>query len=66
VALVTHNLYFLARGLDWSDQAIMTLMLAAYTTYLINCAQFFMRGLKARKDRLAIAAATADGGGQPV
>lgn len=53
VAMVTHNLYFLARALHWSDRAVMTLMLLAYATYLINCAQFVRRGIQAgRQQRL--------------
>ena len=53
VAMVVHNLYFLARWLHWSDDAVMTLMVVAYSTYLINCTQFVMRGLQARQQRLA-------------
>lgn len=47
VAIITHNLYFLARGLHWSDRAVMTLMLMAYVTYLVNCGQFVWRGIQA-------------------
>lgn len=51
VAMVMHNLYFLARALQWSDRAVMTLMLVAYISYLVNCGQFIMRGIKARQQR---------------
>jgi 3-vinyl bacteriochlorophyllide hydratase len=51
VAMVTHNLYFLARALHWSDRAVMTLMLLAYATNLINCAQFVRRGIQAGRQR---------------
>ena len=63
VAMLFHNLYFLARWLDWSDRAVMTLMLVAYLTYLVNMAQFTARGLKARKQRQAANAQTAPVGG---
>ena len=53
VAMLLHNLYFLARWLNWSNQAVMTLMLVAYIGYLVNCAQFILKGLQARKKQLA-------------
>lgn len=56
LAIITHNLYFLARALDWSHQAVMTLMLAAYCTYLLNCAQFVARGIQAGRQRRQMAA----------
>lgn len=51
VAMVMHNLYFLARALQWSDRAVMTLMLVAYVSYLLNMAQFVVRGIRARQQR---------------
>lgn len=51
VAMVTHNLYFLAQGLGWSERSVMLLMVVAYSTYLVNCGQFIMKGLQARKQR---------------
>lgn len=54
VAMITHNLYFLARGLHWSDRAVMALMLLAYCTYLVNCAQFVLKGIRAGRQRRAI------------
>ena len=56
VAMLMHNLYFLAVWLGWSHQAVMTLMLIAYISYLFNCAHFVSRGLQARRQRLALAA----------
>ncbi|MCB0062978.1 MAG: 2-vinyl bacteriochlorophyllide hydratase [Caldilineaceae bacterium] len=53
VAMLMHNLYFLAVWLAWSERAIMTLMLVAYISYLVNCAQFVARGLSGRRQRLA-------------
>lgn len=57
VAMIFHNLYFVAVWLGWSDQAVMTVMLVAYITYLGNSAQFVARGLQARRQRLAQQAA---------
>lgn len=56
VAMIMHNLYFWAVWLGWSHQAVMTLMLIAYVAYLFNCSQFVIRGLQARRQRLALAA----------
>mgnify|MGYP006269743817 FL=1 len=53
VALLMHNLYFLALMFGWSEHDLMLLMLVAYISYLVNFAQFFYRGLKAREQRLA-------------
>jgi 3-vinyl bacteriochlorophyllide hydratase len=53
VAMVMHNLYFIAVWVGWSEQQLMGLMLVAYITYVINFAQFLARGLRARKQRLA-------------
>ena len=58
VALFMHNLYFIALLLGWSHDQLMTLMLIAYISYLVNFAQFFVRGLQARKQRISTAAAT--------
>ena len=51
VAMLTHNLYFLAQGLGWSERSVMLLMVVAYSTYMVNCGQFIMKGLQARKQR---------------
>ncbi|MEN9937143.1 MAG: hypothetical protein RLZZ387_3722 [Chloroflexota bacterium] len=53
VAILTHNLYFVAVALGWDNRAVMTLMLLAYCTYLINCAQFVYRGVQAGRQRRA-------------
>lgn len=55
VAMLFHNLYFVAVWLDWSQRAIMTLMLVAYITYLFNCAQFIMKGVRSKQQRDAAA-----------
>ena len=54
IALFFHNLYFVALWLGWSHREIMLLMLVAYSTYLINCAQFVARGLQSRRQRMAL------------
>ena len=64
VAMLTHNIYFLARALHWSDRAVMTLMLLAYCTYLINCAQFVRRGIQAGRQRRSISAQDLEAGSQ--
>jgi 3-vinyl bacteriochlorophyllide hydratase len=55
VAILFHNLYFVAQALGWSERSVMTLMLAAYCTYLVNCAQFALKGLRAARQRRAMA-----------
>lgn len=54
VALVMHNLYFGAILLGWSEHDLMVLMLVAYISYLVNFAQFFVKGLQARKAKNAL------------
>ena len=51
VAMLFHNLYFLAQALGWSERSVMTLMLVAYCSYLVNCAQFVLKGIQAGKQR---------------
>lgn len=53
VAMILHNLYFVAVWLGWGERSVMTLMLIAYVGYLFNCGQFILRGLQARQQRLA-------------
>lgn len=53
VAIVTHNIYFVAQWAGADKQTIMGLMLLAYCTYLINCAQFVRRGIAAGRQRRA-------------
>lgn len=54
VALVMHNLYFVALWRGWSEQDLMGLMLVAYCSYLVNCAQFFWRGIRARQQQTTV------------
>jgi 3-vinyl bacteriochlorophyllide hydratase len=51
VAMALHNLYFLAQWLAWPERAVMTLMLVAYCGYLVNCAQFVIKGIRAGQQR---------------
>jgi 3-vinyl bacteriochlorophyllide hydratase len=51
VAIVFHNLYFLAVALGWSNDAVMLVMLVAYCTYLVNCTQFVLKGIRAGRER---------------
>lgn len=51
IALIAHNLYFAALLAGWSERDLLTLMLVAYSTYLVNFAQFFIRGIRSRKQR---------------
>ena len=55
VAMLFHNLYFVAQALGWSERGVMSLMLAAYCTYLVNCAQFAVKGLQAARQRRSLA-----------
>lgn len=57
VAIVTHNIYFVAVWAGADQQTVMGLMLLAYCTYLINCAQFVRRGIAAGQQRRAARAA---------
>jgi 3-vinyl bacteriochlorophyllide hydratase len=63
VAMIMHNLYFVARGLGWSNEQVMTLMLVAYISYLFNCAQFIIKGVQARKQKQAPATVEVTAGG---
>jgi 3-vinyl bacteriochlorophyllide hydratase len=58
VSLFLHNLYFVALLAGASERDLTLVMLVAYAGYLVNFAQFFARGLRARKQRMA-------GAGQP-
>lgn len=51
VAMITHNLYFVAQWLGWAQRDLMALMLLAYTTYLVNCAQFVLKGVRSAQER---------------
>jgi len=52
VAIIMHNIYFIVIWLGWSQNAVMTVMLIAYITYLFNCGQFILRGIQGRQQRI--------------
>lgn len=51
VSLFLHNMYFVALLLGASERELVLVMLVAYTSYMVNFAQFLIRGLRARKQR---------------
>jgi 3-vinyl bacteriochlorophyllide hydratase len=55
VAIVTHNLYFVAQWLGADQRSLMWVMVFAYLTYLINAAQFVYRGVQSARFRRAVA-----------
>jgi 3-vinyl bacteriochlorophyllide hydratase len=55
LAIVTHNAYFVAAWLGAGPQQLMVVMLVAYATYLVNCAQFVAKGVQAGRARRAAA-----------
>ncbi|MEO0562087.1 MAG: 2-vinyl bacteriochlorophyllide hydratase [Chloroflexota bacterium] len=59
VALVMHNLYFVAVWMGVSHENLMTLMLVAYISYLVNMAQFVVKGVQGRNERKAAEGSTA-------
>lgn len=54
VAILTHNAYFVAQWLGWSQTAVMWLMVFAYVTYLVNVAQFVVKGIRSARQRRAV------------
>jgi 3-vinyl bacteriochlorophyllide hydratase len=58
VALIMHNIYFIAIWTGQSHENIMVIMLVAYVSYLVNMAQFIIKGIRARGEH-APAKATA-------
>jgi 3-vinyl bacteriochlorophyllide hydratase len=57
VAMFAHNLYFVAILLGWDERSLMILMLAAYSTYIVNFGQFAWRGYKSHQQRVTERAA---------
>lgn len=55
ISLILHNGYFIARLLGASERDLVLVMLVAYASYMINFAQFLVRGLRSRKQRQAAA-----------
>ncbi|MGQ9927547.1 MAG: 2-vinyl bacteriochlorophyllide hydratase [Chloroflexaceae bacterium] len=55
IAIITHNLYFVARWLGASNETVMWVMVFAYVTYLFNAGQFVARGIRSARQRRALA-----------
>lgn len=54
IAIITHNLYFVAVWLGASKDVIMWVMVFAYLTYLVNAGQFVARGIRSARQRRAL------------
>ncbi len=54
IAIITHNLYFVAVWMGASQRVIMWVMVFAYITYLFNAAQFVARGVRSARQRRAL------------
>ncbi len=65
VAIITHNLYFVAQWLGADRRTLMWVMLFAYLTYLINAAQFVLRGIRSARQRRALGRASLAGAVAP-
>jgi 3-vinyl bacteriochlorophyllide hydratase len=63
VAILTHNAYFAAQWLGADERTLMLVMVVAYSTYLLNAAQFIAKGVRSARQRRALRKAAS---GQPV
>lgn len=54
IAIITHNLYFVAQWLGLDNRTVMWVMVFAYVTYLVNAGQFVARGIQSARYRRAI------------
>jgi 3-vinyl bacteriochlorophyllide hydratase len=54
IAIITHNLYFVAVWLGASKDVVMWVMVFAYITYLVNAGQFVARGIRSARQRRAL------------
>jgi 3-vinyl bacteriochlorophyllide hydratase len=55
IAIITHNLYFVAQWMGASERTVMWVMVFAYITYLFNAAQFIVRGVQSARFRRDVA-----------
>lgn len=55
IAIITHNLYFVAQWMGASERTVMWVMVFAYITYLFNAAQFIVRGVQSARFRREVA-----------
>jgi 3-vinyl bacteriochlorophyllide hydratase len=58
IAIITHNLYFVAVWMGASKETVMWVMVFAYVTYLFNAGQFVARGVRSARQRRALKQAT--------
>lgn len=54
IAIITHNLYFVAVWMGASRPMVMWVMVFAYLTYLLNAGQFVARGVRSARQRRAL------------
>lgn len=54
IAIITHNLYFVAVWMGASQDVIMWVMVFAYITYLFNAGQFVARGVRSARQRRSL------------
>lgn len=54
IAIITHNAYFVAQWLHGEPRVVMMVMLVAYLTYLLNAAQFIVKGIRSSRERRAM------------
>jgi 3-vinyl bacteriochlorophyllide hydratase len=54
IAIITHNLYFVAKWMGATDETVMWVMVFAYVTYLFNAGQFLARGVRSARQRRAM------------
>lgn len=55
IAIITHNLYFVAQWLGADTRTVMWVMVFAYLTYLANAGQFIYRGVQSARFRRQVA-----------
>lgn len=55
IAIITHNLYFVAQWFGAEPRTIMWVMVFAYITYLFNAGQFIYRGVQSARFRRQVA-----------
>jgi 3-vinyl bacteriochlorophyllide hydratase len=51
IAIITHNLYFVAQWMGADSRTVMWVMVFAYVTYLFNAVQFLARGVRSYRQR---------------
>ncbi|WP_254150863.1 2-vinyl bacteriochlorophyllide hydratase [Candidatus Chloroploca mongolica] len=54
IAIITHNLYFVAQWMGADSRTVMWVMVFAYVTYLFNAVQFVVRGINSARQRRSL------------